>query len=414
MDFDDTPEEAEFRAGARTFLDKNAKRREPGAGMVYRAGNESPQFRQQAKDWQARKADAGYAGITWSKDWGGRGGTPIQQVIYDQEEAKYAVPRGLFDIGLGMCIPTLCTWGTQAQRDRYSRTALRGEEIWCQLFSEPVAGSDLAGIRTRAERDGDGWRVNGHKIWTSGAHYSQFAILVARTDPHAPKHKGLTFFFLDMKSKGIETRPIKQMWGGARFNEVFLTDVRIPDSQRLGKVGEGWKVALYTLGNERFSVGTTILSGPTVSDMLALARTLELDGRPAIEKSVVREKLVDWYIKEQGLKFTIFRNQTALSRGQAPGPESSIAKVVSPAQTQEMASFALDMLGTAGGVMDEALAHRGAWFQEEYLAAPGARVAGGTDEIMRNIIAERVLGLPGDIRVDKDLPYNQLPTGRRR
>ena len=239
MDFNDTPEEAEFRTGARAFLDKNAKRREPGAGMVYRAGNDDPEFRQRAKDWQAKKADAGYAGITWAKDWGGRGGTAIQQVIYDQEEAKYAVPRGLFAIGLGMCIPTLCTWGTQAQRDRFAKTALRGEEVWCQLFSEPAAGSDLAGLRTRAERDGDDWIVNGQKIWTSGAHYCDFGVLVTRSDFSAPKHKGLTYFFIDMKSPGIEIRPIKQISGASHFNEVFFTDVRIPDSQRLGAVGRG-------------------------------------------------------------------------------------------------------------------------------------------------------------------------------
>ena len=210
MDFDDTAEEAEFRAGARTFLEQNAKRREPGSGLVYRAGNESPEFRKRAKEW------------------GGRGGTAIEQVIYDQEEGKYAVPRGLFDIGLGMCIPTLCTWGTQAHRDRYARKALRGEEVWCQLFSEPAAGSDLAGLRTRAERDGDDWIINGQKIWTSGAHYSDYGLLIARTDPNVPKHKGLTMFFLDMKSPGVEVRPIKQASGQSDFNEVYFTDVRIP------------------------------------------------------------------------------------------------------------------------------------------------------------------------------------------
>src|SRR5262245_7452932 len=169
MDFDDTPDEAQFRSGVRAFLDANAKLREAGAGMVYRAGNDDPKFREKAKAWQAKKAEAGYAGITWAKEWGGRGGTAIQQVIYDQEEGKYAVPRGLFDIGLGMCIPTLCTWGTQAHRDRYARKALRGEEVWCQLFSEPAAGSDLAGLRTRADCVGETWVVKGQKIWTAGA-----------------------------------------------------------------------------------------------------------------------------------------------------------------------------------------------------------------------------------------------------
>ncbi|HUC46917.1 MAG TPA: acyl-CoA dehydrogenase family protein, partial [Hyphomicrobiaceae bacterium] len=286
MDFDDTAEEAEFRAGARAFLEQNAQRREPGSGLVYRAGNESPEFRQRAKEWQANKADAGYAGITWPKEWGGRGGTAIEQVIYDQEEAKYVVPRGLFDIGLGMCIPTLCTWGTQAHRDRYARKALRGEEIWCQLFSEPAAGSDLAGLRTRADRDADHWVVNGQKIWTSGAHYCDFGVLVTRSDFAAPKHKGLTYFFLDMKSPGIEIRPIKQISGQSHFNEVFFTDVRIPDSQRLGKPGEGWKVSLTTLMNERYTIGGR--TGAGVEDIFELARTIELEDGPALKNAAVR------------------------------------------------------------------------------------------------------------------------------
>jgi alkylation response protein AidB-like acyl-CoA dehydrogenase len=174
---------------------------------------------------QAKKAEAGYAAITWSKDWGGRGGSAIEQVIYNQEESKYAIPRGMFDIGLGMCIPTICTWGTQAHRERFARKALRGEEVWCQLFSEPAGGSDVAGLRTRAEKNGDNWIVNGQKIWTSGAHYSDYGLLITRTDPNVPKHKGLTMFFLDMKSKGVEIRPIKQANGMQEFNEVYFTDV---------------------------------------------------------------------------------------------------------------------------------------------------------------------------------------------
>src|SRR6476620_11033832 len=411
MDFEDTPEEAEFRSGARTFLEKNAKRREPGSGMVYRAGNEDPAFRKRAKDWQAKKADAGYAGITWAKDWGGRGGTAIQQVIYDQEESKYAVPRGLFDIGLGMCIPTLCTWGTQAQRDRYARTALRGEEVWCQLFSEPAAGSDLAGLRTRAERSGDDWIINGQKIWTSGAHFADFGIIVTRTDPGVPKHQGLTFFFLSMKSPGIEVRRIKQISGTSNFNEVFFTDVRVPDSQRLGNVGDGWKVPLTTLMNERLAVGDA--PGPDFDDIFALARSLELDEGPAIRNAAVREKLADWYVKTVGLKYTKFRTMTALSRGQTPGPEASITKLVSASKLQEIASYGIDLMGMTGAVMDGEIAPMGAWFQEALLYAPGLRIAGGSDEILRNIIAERVLGLPGDIRPDKDVPFRDLKSGKR-
>ena len=410
MDFDDTAEEAEFRAGARAFLEQNAQRREPGSGLVYRAGNESPEFRQRAKEWQANKADAGYAGITWPKEWGGRGGTAIEQVIYDQEEAKYVVPRGLFDIGLGMCIPTLCTWGTQAHRDRYARKALRGEEIWCQLFSEPAAGSDLAGLRTRADRDADHWVVNGQKIWTSGAHYCDFGVLVTRSDFAAPKHKGLTYFFLDMKSPGIEIRPIKQISGQSHFNEVFFTDVKIPDSQRLGKPGEGWKVSLTTLMNERYTIGGRTSAG--VEDIFELARTIELEDGPALKNAAVRDKLADWYVSSQGLKYSHFRTMTALSRGETPGPESSIGKLVNGSKLQNIAAFALDLMEQGGVLTDPQLVPLAAVFQQTLMTSPSSRIAGGSDEIMRNIIAERVLGLPADVRVDKDLPFSALPTGK--
>ena len=410
MDFEDSPEEASFRAGARAFLDQNEARRAPGAGVLYRAGSDDPQFRREAKQWQAKKADAGYAGITWSKDWGGRGGTAIQQVIYDQEEARYAVPRGIFEIGLGMCIPTLCTWGTQAQRDRYARTALRGEEIWCQLFSEPAAGSDLAGLRMRAEGDGDDWIVNGQKIWTSGAQFCDYGVLVTRTDFSAPKHKGLTYFFLDMKSPGIEIRPIRQISGASHFNEVFFTDVRIPDSQRLGAVGEGWKVSLTTLMNERYTIGGR--ANVDVEDVFELARKVELEDGPALQNGAVRDKLADWYVMSQGLKYSHFRTMTALSRGQTPGPESSIGKLVTAAKLQSMASFAMDLMEQGGIVTDPSLAPMTAMFQQTLMTSPSSRIAGGSDEIMRNIIAERVLGLPPDVRVDKDLPFNKLPAGK--
>jgi len=411
MDFNDTADEAAFRAEARAFLDRNAKRKSEAQGVYRGRYIADHEMLLQAKTWQAKKADAGYAGITWPKQFGGRGGSPIQQVIYNQEEANYLVPRGVFEIGLGMCIPTMMTYGTPEHLQRFVTPALRGEEIWCQLFSEPAGGSDLAGLRTRAERDGDAWVVNGQKIWTSGAHFADYGILVTRTDPNAHKHEGLTFFFLSMKSPGIEVRRIKQISGTSNFNEVFFTDVRIPDRQRLGKVGEGWKVSLTTLMNERLAVGDA--PGPDFDDIFALARSIDLDDGPAIKNPAVRERLADWYVKTQGLKFTKFRTITALSRGQTPGPEASITKVVSASKLQEIASFGMDLLGMAGAVMDPDLAPMDAWFQEALLYAPGMRIAGGTDEILRNIIAERVLGLPADIRVDKDRPFNQLPSGKR-
>ena len=405
MDFNDTPDEAAFRAEARTFLQANAEPKSR-ARPVLRLGDLGGDAVAQCKAWQAKKADAGFAAITWPKRFGGREASPILQVIYHQEEENYAVPRGLFEIGLGMCIPTMMTYAQPEQLDRYVRPALRGEEVWCQLFSEPAGGSDLAALRTRAERDGDDWVINGQKIWTSGAHLSDFGIIVVRTDPNVPKHAGLSFFFLDMRSPGIEIRPIHQMSGASHFNEVFFTDVRVPDAQRLGAVGQGWQVSLTTLMNERLAVGE--VHRPDVEDLLELARALMLSGNGA-----VRERIADWYARTQGLKFTRFRTMTALSRGQTPGPENSIHKLVNASKLQDIASYGLDLMGMAGLVMDDDLAEAYAMFQQALLSSPSARIAGGSDEILRNIIAERVLGLPADIRVDKNKPFSQVPTGRR-
>jgi alkylation response protein AidB-like acyl-CoA dehydrogenase len=414
MDFNDTADEAAFRGEVRRFLDAEAPTKRASAPVPSRRLLGDPDWREavkRAKQWQAKKADAGFAAITWPKRWGGREGSPIEQIIYNQEEAHYVVPKGVFEIGLGMCIPTLMAYGTPAQLERHVRPALRGEEIWCQLFSEPSAGSDLAGLRTRAERDGEEWILNGQKIWTSGAHFADLGIIITRTDPHVPKHRGLTMFFIDMHSPGIEVRRIKQISGTSNFNEVFFTDTRVADHQRLGAVGEGWKVALTTLMNERLAVGDA--PGPDFDDIFALARTLVIDGTPAIRDSAVRERLADWYVKTQGLAYTKCRTMTALSRGQVPGPEASITKLVSATKLQEIAAYAIDLIGSSGAVMDPQFAPMEALFQEALLYAPALRIAGGSDEILRNIIAERVLGLPGDVRVDKDAPFSAVRSGRR-
>jgi alkylation response protein AidB-like acyl-CoA dehydrogenase len=411
MDFNDTPEEAAFRAEVRAFLAANAPRKADNPASVGRSRRDTASLVKAAKEWQAKKAAAGFAAITWPQEYGGRAASPILQVIYNQEEAGYAVPRGVFEIGLGMCIPTMMAYATEAQKRRHVGPALRGEEIWCQLFSEPAAGSDVAGLRTRSVRDGDDWVINGQKIWTSGAHFSDYGIIVTRSDPSQPKHKGLTFFYLDMKSPGIEVRPIRQISGASNFNEVFFTDVRVPDSQRLGAVGEGWKVALTTLMNERLAVGEA--PGPDFEEIFQLVRGLQVDGEPAVRDPAVRERLADWYIRSQGLKLTKFRTMTALSRGETPGPEASITKVVSAGKLQEIASFGMDLMDMAGMVMEPEATPMQGLFQEALLYAPGMRIAGGTDEILRNIIAERVLGLPSDIRVDKDLPFEALPGGSR-
>ena len=408
MDFNDTPEEAAYRAEVRAWLEANAPKKaviDDGEGGGAMAAS---------KAWQARKAAAGYSCINWPKDWGGQGGTPSHSMIFSQEEAKYPIPGNPFQIGLGMCVPTLMNFADQATRDRFGGPAIRGEEIWCQLFSEPAGGSDVAAARTKAVQAPDGsgdWIIDGQKVWTSGAQFSNYGIVVTRTDPEAPKHKGLTMFWVDMSDPGIEVRPIHQMSGGSGFNEVFFTGVRVKDSQRLGAVNDGWKVSLVTLMNERLAVGGA--AGAGWSQFMEAARNITgLDGRPALKDQALREKLADWYVQSEGLKHTRNRTMTALSRGQTPGPESSIGKVVAATQMQDLGNEALEMLDQYGIISDPTLAPLNGAFHASVMSAPGLRIAGGTDEILKNIIAERVLGLPGDIRVDKDVAFKDLPTGR--
>ena len=397
MDFNDTEAEASFRKEARNWLHDNVPSKADLAGL---------DEVQQSKLWQRRKFDAGWACISWATEHGGRGASPIEQVIWQQEESKYDVPIGIFDIGIGMAAPTLMHWGTDSQKRKYLPPLASGEHIWCQLFSEPIAGSDLAGIRSRAIKAGDDWVLNGQKIWTSGAHYSDFGIIVVRTDPTVPKHEGLTYFFVDMKSPGIEVRPIKQISGSSNFNEVFLQNVEVPDVNRLGAVGQGWKVSITTLMNERAALGS---GGGDVGfkSLFELANQLTIEGRPAIDDSLVRGALANWYCQESGLRYTGYRALTALSRGETPGPEHSISKLVGASKLQDMASFALDLLEMAGSL---AIVECTQYF-DTFLNSPGFRVAGGTDEIMLNILAERVLGLPQDVRVDKGIPFNEVPTG---
>ena len=316
-----------------------------------------------------------------------------------------------FAIGLGMCIPTVMTYCGDDVKQRYVKPAVEGTEIWCQLFSEPAGGSDVAALKTRAVKEGDTWTINGSKIWTTGAQFSDYGLLLTRTDPNVPKHKGLTMFYLSMKEPGVDVRPIKQASGASGFNEIFFTDVKLPDSQRVGEVGQGWQVALTTLMHERLAVGGGQGGGLDVPQLLQLARELELEDGPAIKNAAVREKIADWYVRSAGLKCTTLRTMTALSRGQQPGPEASIAKIVVASKLQDISAFAMELEGEAGIMTGEDAPMHGS-FQGGWLGAPGLRIAGGTDEILRNIIAERVLGLPGDIRVDKDVPFNKVPAGR--
>ncbi len=398
MDFNDTPEEAEFRAEARAFLEQHLK---PKGAQTTSRREDRQLTLERAKKWQKTKADNRFAQITWPEEWGGRGGTAMQQVIWNQEEGKFDAPTGPFAIGLGMCIPTVIAFGSDEHKQRYVSKALHGEEIWCQLFSEPAAGSDVAGLKTKAVKDGDEWVVNGQKVWTSGAHYSDFGIVLVRTDPDVPKHKGLTMFIIDMKDPGVEVRPIHQASGGREFNEVYFTDVRIPDSDRLGEPGQGWKVALVTLMNERLAVGGS--PGPDWREIMDYARDAG-----TLSDAAFRSKLADWYVAAQGYSLTKFRTQTALSRGETPGPENSIGKIITANHLQDICNSAVEMQDHYGIIDDPDHAPMDAVFQESFMWAPGLRIAGGTDEILKNIIAERVLGLPQDVRVDKDKPFSEL------
>ncbi|HJR24491.1 MAG TPA: acyl-CoA dehydrogenase family protein [Acidimicrobiales bacterium] len=408
MDFDDTPEEAAFRAEARAWLEANAiPKGHPddfSAGMWSTAYSEDTLIKR-SREWQGRLYDGGWAGITWPKEVGGRGGRPIEQVIFNQEQARFGVAVGVFTVAIGMVGPTLLRHGTAEQQERYLRAMLKGDELWCQLFSETEAGSDLANVATRAVRDGDEWVVSGQKVWTSSAPRSEWGILLARTDPDAPKHRGITYFLLDMTTPGIDIRPLRQMTGDAHFSEVFLDEVRIPTANVVGDEGDGWRVAQTTLASER----TAIAGGSGGADppgLIAMARELGRAGDP-----LLRQAVVEAHLRQELLRYLRLRSQTALSQGRAPGPETSIMKLAYARFMQQMTNTAMHVQGATGMLAGEHLPRGGVW-TTKFLHAPSLRIAGGSDQIQGNIIGERVLGLPREDQPDRDVPFRDLARGR--
>jgi alkylation response protein AidB-like acyl-CoA dehydrogenase len=406
LDFDDSPEEAAFRAEVRAWLQQHAEPR--GSGPPARRDPEARLER--ARRFLAAKGAKGYSAITCPKELGGLGGTEIQNLIFLQEQAQFDIETlqgsDFFAVGLELCGGTIMRCGTEEQRRRFMAPLLRGEEIWCQLFSEPACGSDLAAVRTRAVRDGDDWRVTGQKVWTTGGHFSDYGLALTRTDPAVPKHQGLTMFIVDMKQPGVEVRPIRQMSGEAEFNEVFLDNVRVPDSQRIGPVGGGWKVALTTLGQERSTAGS--LSFVEWQQLLAIAQNTMINDQPAIADGRIRERLAECWLNNFGVRLMSYRNQTALARGEVPGPQESMGKLIISQQGQRSAIAALDMLGALGSLSGAVLGEQWAAIQHAWYWSPAFRIAGGTDEILRNILAERVLGLPAEARVDREVAFNRL------
>lgn len=402
MDFNDSPEEAAFRAEVRSWLAANAQE----YTKPLPANIDHQEYANRGREWQKKKAAGGYAAISWPRSQGGRDGTAIQEVIFAEEEARYHMPLGPFiGIGTNLAVPTIRTHGTPEQIQQFASPTLHGDILWCQLFSEPAAGSDLAGLRTRAVLDGDDWVVDGQKVWTSWAHTADWGILLARTDPDVPKHKGLTFFLLDMRTPGVEVRPIRQISGESEFNEVFLTNVRIPDSQRLGPVGAGWKVTMTTLMNERGGAGTEDLSVPTAVDLAKLTKAVGPAAAP------YRTEAAKLLARELGLKYFRFRLLTAMSRGETPSPIVAMMKLVFANNLQDLTAAGIEIAGLAGSLPGEE--DRMASYQHGYLWAAAMRIAGGADEILRNQISERVLGLPPEIRVDKDIPFSKLTEARR-
>jgi alkylation response protein AidB-like acyl-CoA dehydrogenase len=358
-----------------------------------------------ARAWQRLKFDAGYAMVNWPESLGGRGLPTSYLRAYNGEERRFAVPLAgeLPPTSMGLIAPTIATCGTPEQAERFVRPLMRMDELGCQLFSEPSAGSDLAGVTTRAVRDGDEWVLNGQKVWTSGARFADWGLAITRTDPTVPKHRGLTAFLVPLGAPGVDIRPIRQMSGGSSFNEVFLTDVRLPDDLRLGGVGDGWRVALTCLGFERDHSGGGGGGhvGGRYEQVLALAHHLERTDDP-----LVRQSLADVYIHLRVAQLTNRRAATRLRAGQTPGPEASLGKLMWTANMAHVSDAVSLLLGP------RLLADTGEWgtfaWAEHVLGAPGYRIAGGSDEIQRNIIGERVLGLPAEPRVDKDLPFSAV------
>jgi alkylation response protein AidB-like acyl-CoA dehydrogenase len=391
----------QFAAEAKAFLDANLEARGEekfvwgeGDDSVAVLDEQTPEEERAelaaAKEWKAKEFDAGFGWITGPEEYGGRALPADYERKYREIASEYKVPStSPFGIGLGMVAPTILAHAIPEVRERYLRKMYRGDIVGCQLFSEPIAGSDLAGIQTRAVRDGDEWVVTGQKVWTSGAQFSDIGEIITRTSPDKPKHKGLTMLVVDMHAPGVEVRPLRQMTGGATFNEVFFEEVRVPDSHRLGDVDEGWTVALTTLMNERAAIGGGGAGVGTMSftRFVELARNLGVADDP-----IIRQGLADVYIHTNVARYTNLRGTAKLRAGQLPGPEMSIGKLSLTQNMQRIGQLVSDMLGP------RMAADSGEWgtyaWHEFVLGVPGMRVAGGTDEVMRNIVGERVLGLP--------------------
>lgn len=392
MDLSDSPSEAAFRAEARAFLDGHVH--EVPSDLDHEGDADWGGRLDALHAWQTLLYENGWAAITWPAQHGGRGLGPVEQIIWNQECERAKAPSSLAIVGIGMAGPAIFSHGTDEQKQRYLSKILSGEEVWCQLFSEPNAGSDLAALSTKAERDGGDWVVNGQKVWSSGAHFSQWGILVARTDPTVPKHAGLTFFLVDMSSPGVEVRPLRQMNGEVHFNEVFLDNVRIPDANRIDEVGNGWAVTKTTLMHERMTIGGS-LGLFHMEELLEFARSKE--DLTAIQ----RDEIAKVYTYNKCVDLLNFRIMSKLASGEIPTAEGAIAKLALVRMLSAAGNVAFDLMGPA------AVAEQSPW-RSLFLITPGIRIGGGTDEVQKNMAAEGVLGLPRETDESRKLPFNQV------
>ncbi|HEX2578020.1 MAG TPA: acyl-CoA dehydrogenase family protein [Aquihabitans sp.] len=409
----------DFRAEATAFLEANAEPRPPATEFVWGQGDDDVALFEEvapdveakqladAKAWLAKRAEAGLHWIAGPTELGGRGLSKAHDQLYKSLEAGYQAPKqNFFGIGFGMVAPTIQAHGAP-ETLAYLNRMYSGELVGCQLFSEPGAGSDLAGLQTKAERDGDEWVVTGQKVWTSGAHYSDIGEIICRTDPELPKHKGLTGFVVDMHAPGVEVRPLRQMTGGAAFNEVFFDEVRVPDHHRLGDVNMGWTVALTTLMNERASIGGGGGGGggmglASATRLIEMMRHFGVDDDP-----VLRDELAKLYTGYQVAKFTNMRAADKLRAGGLPGPELSIGKLALTNNLTATAEFVAKVLGPR---VQADSGEWGTWAWSTFICGtPGMRIAGGSDETLRNIVSERVLGLPKEPGIDSKSPFKDIP-----
>ena len=389
MDLGLTASEQKFRDELRAWLKANLPAK---SSQAVKNASSAHEYHAYLKAWQRKLYDGGYAGINWPKEFGGRGASFIEQAIFQEELALADAPERMGTIGQGLVGPTIIAVGTDAQKKRYLPGILSGDEVWCQGFSEPNAGSDLASLETKGVLDGDDFVVNGQKIWTSYAHIADWCLLVVRTDPAAPKHKGMTSLLVDMKSPGITVRPLKMMSGDSGFNEMFFSNVRVPVANVLGKVNDGWNVAITALSNERANLGTGlyVVFKRNLDALLEHARKLKRHGKPAMQDPVLRQRLAQAYVDLEVFRLNTTRSLSNLNKTGAPGPEGSIQKLYWSELNQRNAQIAMEVLGPLAMLSDF---DNGRW-SYNYLRSRGNTIEAGTSEVQRNIIAQRVLGLP--------------------